>query len=30
MTYRTAAGKQVVVIANGLGTESRLSAFALE
>ncbi|HEY1494813.1 MAG TPA: PQQ-binding-like beta-propeller repeat protein, partial [Candidatus Solibacter sp.] len=30
MTYRTTSGKQIVVIANGLGRESRLSAFALE
>uniref|UniRef100_Q025N7 Pyrrolo-quinoline quinone n=1 Tax=Solibacter usitatus (strain Ellin6076) TaxID=234267 RepID=Q025N7_SOLUE len=30
MTYRTASGKQVIVNANGLGRDSRLSAFALE
>ena len=30
MTYRTASGRQIVVIANGLGRESRLTAFALE
>jgi len=30
MTYRTASGKQVVVIASGAGRDCRLTAFALE
>ena len=29
MTYRTAAGRQVVVVASGVGSGSRLTAFAL-
>jgi quinoprotein glucose dehydrogenase len=30
MTYRTARGKQVVVIASGLGRDAQVSAFSLE
>jgi len=30
MTFRTASGKQIIVITNGLGREAHLSAFALE
>jgi hypothetical protein len=30
MTYRTAGGRQFVVIASGSGTDARLTAFALQ
>jgi len=30
MTYRTAAGRQIVVVASGVGPGSRLTAFALQ
>jgi len=30
MTYRAANGRQIVVVASGLGRDARLTAFAVE